>query len=124
MQNKTISELYTDNNKLKYSRSPKNILESEKHFYEKLNTKETTSKAATIEFLSKILNGKKTSKEKFNLCEAKISLHEIIKSINSQANNISSKTMALQRNFINTFQMNLLLSFYMFLTPGESLGPP
>ena len=39
---------------------------------EKLYSKETTSKAATIEFLSKILNRKNISKEQFHLCEAKI----------------------------------------------------
>ena len=35
----------------------------------KLYTKETTSKAAAIEFLSKIPHRKKTSNEDFNLCE-------------------------------------------------------
>ena len=29
--------------------------------------------------------------------------------------------MALQQNFVNTFQMNQLLPFQMFMTPGESL---
>ena len=40
---------------------------------------ETTSKTATTEFLSKILNRQKISNEQFNLCEAKIPLDEIIK---------------------------------------------
>ena len=31
--------------------------------------------------------------------------------------------MALNQNFINTLQMNQLLSFQMFMTPGESLTP-
>ena len=49
----------------------------------------TSSKAATNEFLSKIPNRKKISNEQFNLCEAKISLFEIIKSTYSQINNKS-----------------------------------
>ena len=47
-------------------------------------TKEATSRVAATEFLSKIR--KKISNEQFNLFEAKISLYEIIKSINSQTN--------------------------------------
>ena len=47
-------------------------------------TKEATSKVAATEFLTKIR--KKISNEQFNLFEAKISLFEIIKSINSQTN--------------------------------------
>ena len=41
--------------------------------YEKLYTKQTST-AATTEFLSKIPNRKKISNERFNLCEAEISL--------------------------------------------------
>ena len=77
---------YTDNNKSKYSGNPKDISKSANKFYEKRCTKERTSKAATAEFLSKIPNIKKKSNEQFNLCEAKISLAEIIKSISSQIN--------------------------------------
>ena len=36
MQNQTISELYIDDNKTKYSSNPKDILESAENFYEKL----------------------------------------------------------------------------------------
>ena len=50
---------------------------------------ETTSKASTIEILSKTPIREKISNEQFNLCEVKISLDEIIKSINSQTNNKS-----------------------------------
>ena len=39
MQNQTIFELYTDDNKSKYSSNPKDILKSEKKNYEKLYTK-------------------------------------------------------------------------------------
>ena len=54
----------------------------------KLYTK-WTSTAATTEFVWKIPNRKKISYEHFNLCEAEISLDEIIKSINSETNNKS-----------------------------------
>ena len=43
----------------------------QKNFYEKLYTKQTTSKTATTEFISKIPNRKKISNEEFHLCEAK-----------------------------------------------------
>ena len=85
MKNQTKFELYTDDNKLKYSSNPKGILKSTKKKYEKLYTK-WTSTAATTEFVCKIPNRKKISNEHFNLCEAEISLDEIIKSINSETN--------------------------------------
>ena len=47
----------------------------------KIYIKETTSKAATTEFLSKIPNRKKISNEDFNLCKTETSLDEIMKSI-------------------------------------------
>ena len=85
MKNQTIFELYTDDNKSKYSSNPMNILKSAKKIM-KLYTK-WTSTAATTEFVCKIPNRKKISNEHFNLCEAEISLDEIIKSINSETNN-------------------------------------
>ena len=82
MENQTIFELYTDDNKSKYSRNPMNILKSAKKYniymYMKLCTK-WTSTAATTEFVWKIPNRKKISYEHFNLCEAEIFLDEIIK---------------------------------------------
>ena len=54
MQNQTISEIYTDDNKSKHSSNPTDILKSAKNLYEKLYTKETTSKTTTTEFISKI----------------------------------------------------------------------
>ena len=80
MKNRTKFELYTDDNKLKYSSNPKDILKSTK----KIMRNSTT--VATTEFVCKILNRKKISNEHFNLCEAEISLDEIIKSINSETN--------------------------------------
>ena len=82
-------------NKSKYSSNPKDTLKSARTIYEKLYTKETTSKAPTTEFLSKIPNRKKISNEKFNLREAKISLDEMLKSIDSQTINVQV-TMTLQ----------------------------
>ena len=84
MKNQTIFELYTDDNKSKYSSNPMNILKSAKKIM-KLYTK-WTSTAATTEFVCKIPNRKKISNEHFNLCETEISLDEIIKSINSETN--------------------------------------
>ena len=99
MQNQTIFELYTDDNKSKYSSNPKDILKSEKKTYEKLYTK-WTSTAATTEFFLEIPNRKKISNEHFNICEAEISLDEIIKSINSEI--IKPQVMmALQQNIVN-----------------------
>ena len=87
--------------KSKYSNSPKDSLKSEKKKKknEKLYTKETTSKAATTQFLSKIPNKKKTSNEDCNLCEAETSLDEIIKSINYQTNNKSPGNDGLKAVF-------------------------
>ena len=71
MKNQTIFELYTDDNKSKYSSNPKDILKSAKKVM-KLYTK-GTSTAATTEAVSKIPNIKKISNE-HNLCEAVISI--------------------------------------------------
>ena len=85
MKNQTIFELYTDDDKSKYSSNSKEILQICKKIM-KLYTK-WTSEAATAEFVRKIPNKKKVSNEQFNLCEAEISFDEIIKSTNSETNN-------------------------------------
>ena len=54
-----LFELYTGDNKLKYSRNHKDIFECAKNVYETLYIKETTSKAATTEFFAKISNRRK-----------------------------------------------------------------
>ena len=77
MKNQTIFELYTDDNKSKYSSNPMNILKSAKKNM-KLYTKRTYT-AATTEFVWKIPNRKKISYEHFNLCATEIFLDEIIK---------------------------------------------
>ena len=76
LQNQAISELYTDDNKSKYSSNPRDIFKSTKKNYETFYNKETTSKAATIEFLAKIPNRKKISNQQFNLGETRVSLDE------------------------------------------------
>ena len=48
------------------------FLNLQKNFYEKLYTKQTTSKTATTEFISKIPNRKEISNEQFHPCDAKI----------------------------------------------------
>ena len=61
--------------------------------YQKL--KETTTKAATTKFLSKVPSSKKISDKQFNLCEANLSLDEIKKLIKSQTNKKSLGNDAL-----------------------------
>ena len=97
-------DLYTNDNKSKHSSNPKDILKSAKKIM-KPYTK-WTSTAATTEFVCKIPNRKKISNEHFNLCEAEISLDEVIKSINSETNNNPPGNNGFKQNFINTIQMN------------------
>ena len=113
MQNQTIFELYNDDNKSKYSSSPKDFLILKKN-YEKLYTKQTST-AGTTKFLSKILNRKKISNKHFNLCEAEISLDEIMKSINSETNDKSPGNDGLTAEFYKHFSNELaavLLDIY------------
>ena len=63
MKNQTIFELYTDDNKSKYSSNPKDIVKSAKKLL-KLYTK-WTSTAPTTEFVYKTPNRKKISNEHF-----------------------------------------------------------
>ena len=105
MKNQTIFELYTDDNKSKYSSNPMNILKSAKKIM-KLYTK-WTSTAAITEFVCKIPNRKKISNEHFNLWEAKISLDEIIKSTNSETNNKPPGNDGLAAEFYRQFSNKL-----------------
>ena len=66
-----------------------------------------TSLITTTEFPSKISNRKKISNEHFNLCEAEISLDEIIKSINSETNNKSPGNDGLTAEFYKHFSNEL-----------------
>ena len=50
MQNQTVSELYTDDKKTKYSSKPKDILQSAKKFYEKLFSESQTPKLLLLTF--------------------------------------------------------------------------
>ena len=101
MKSQTIFELYTDDNKSKYSSNPMNILKSAKKIM-KLYTK-WTSTAATTEFVCKIPNRKKISNEHFNLCEVEISLDEIIKSINCETNDKPPGNVGLTAEFYRHF---------------------
>ena len=69
MQNQTISTLYTDDKKSKFSGNPEEVLKSAKNFHENLHTRENVSKPAINELLKKIPS-KKISNEHFILCEA------------------------------------------------------
>ena len=102
MKNQTIFELFTDDNKSKYSSNAKDILKSAKKIM-KLYTKSTSTAAATTEFVCKIPNRKKISNKHFNLCEAEISLDEIIKSINSEKNNKPPGNDGLTAEFYRHF---------------------
>ena len=66
-----------------------------------------TSTVATTEFLSKIPNRKKIFNQPFNLCEAEISLDEIIKFINSKTNNESPGSVGLTAEFYKQFSNEL-----------------
>ena len=100
MKNQTTFELYTDDNESKYSINPKNILKSARKIMN-LYTK-WTSTAATTEFVCRIPNRKKNN-EHLNLCEAEISLDEIIKSINSETNNKPPGNVGLTAEFYRHF---------------------
>ena len=93
--------------KSKYSISPRTFSNLQKTIYEKPYTKATTFQAATIEFLSKILNRNKISNEDFNLCEAETSLDEFTESINSQTNNKSPGNDGLKGVFYKQFSNEL-----------------
>ena len=77
------------------------------HFWTTTSDTKQTSTVATTEFLSGIPNRKKISNEHFNLCEAEISLDEIIKSINSETNNKSPGNDGLTAEFYKHFSNEL-----------------
>ena len=105
MKNQTIFELYTDDNKSKYSSNSEDILNSAKKIM-KLYTK-WTSTAAITEFVCKIPNRKKIFNEHFNLCETEISLDKIIKSTNSEKNNKSPGNDGFTAEFSRHFSNEL-----------------
>ena len=84
-----------------------------------------TSTAATTEFVCKIPNRKKISNEHFNLCEAEISLDEIIKSINSETNNKPPGNDGLTAEFYRHFSNELapvLLGVYDSWGKFDTMG--
>ena len=78
----------------------------EKKIIKKLYTKKNSTAATTIP------NRKKISNEYFNICEAKISLDEIIKSISSETNNKSPANDDLTAEFYKHFSNPVLLDVY------------
>ena len=116
MQNQTMSEIYTDDKKSKYSSNPKDVLKSAKNFDENLYTRENLSTSAINEFLNKIPNNKIISNEHFTLYEVEISLDKIIESINFQKKNNKSHgndglTAKFYKHFSNE-QASILLEVY------------
>ena len=71
-----------------------------------LHTKWTSS-SCYYWFVCKIPNWKKISNKHFNLCEAEISLYEIIKSINSETNNKPRGNDGLTAEFYRHFANEL-----------------
>ena len=65
----------------------------------------TTHQANFHTFVRKIPNRKKISNEHFNLCEAEISLDEIIKFTNSETNIKPPGNDGLTAEIMGTFQM-------------------
>ena len=59
MQNQTIFELYTDNNKSKYSSNPKNILKSDKKKKMKNPTPSELPQLRLLNLFRKLLTEKK-----------------------------------------------------------------
>ena len=105
MQNQSTFELHTDDYKSKHYSNFKHILKSIKNLCKKLYTK----------FLSKISNRKKIANEHFDFCEAKISLDNIIKSVNFEANSKSPGNNGLAAEFYKHFSNELahaLLGIY------------
>ena len=122
MQNQTISELYTDDKKSKFSSNPEDILKSAKKIYENLYTRKKVSKSATNKLLNKIPLKKKISKEHFFLCEVEISLDEIIKAINAQKNSKSPGNDGLTAEFYKHFTNELALILVEVYDYWKQLG--
>ena len=84
MKNQAIFELYTDDNKWKYSSSPMNILKSAKKQQQQQQQQKNNETLHQVNFHSCYYwiclgNYKRIPYENFNLCEAEISLDEIVK---------------------------------------------
>ena len=78
LQNESLSDLYTDDNKSKYSSYLRRFYEFWKFFMKNFTARRQLPKLLLMAFFSKSPYRKKISNEQFNLCEAKISLDEII----------------------------------------------
>ena len=89
-----------------------NILATLMIFLSQKETNETTSKTASAELFSKISNREKISTKQFHHCKANNFLENVTKSINSQTNTKSPGNDSI--SFINTYQMNYLISFNVY----------
>ena len=81
MQSRAISKPYTDHENTKHSLNPTDVHKSAKTTFEKLGTKEDTSKTTVSEALSKITKRKKNSKKQFEFFQPNISVEEVTKSL-------------------------------------------
>ena len=87
MQNQTISELYTDDKKAKYSNDPY-VFKSVKNFYEKLYNKKQLPTLSLLKFLAIFLTERKSQMDKFTFV-----------------------IISLSKTLETLFQMNYILSF-------------
>ena len=103
----------------------KTFLSLLKTFYENLYTRGNISRDAIDELLNKIPISKKNIKWILNLCEAEISLDEIIEAINSQKNNKSPGNDGLTAEFYKHFSSDIapmLLDVYNSWTELGIMG--
>ena len=109
MQNQKISELYTDNNKSKYSSNSKHTIKSWKNFVKNPTPSTQLPKLLLVDFLARLLTEYLMNNLPFNLWGKNI-VDEIIKSINFQTINKFQDNYGLTAQFnIYNFQMNYLL---------------
>ena len=71
MQNQRIYELYTDDEKAKYSSKPNDILKSAENFYEKLYFKTQPPKLLLLNFLAKFITKPKSKMKNFTFVKLK-----------------------------------------------------
>ena len=93
--------------------------------YENFTIRRQFPKLLLLNLLAKCLTGKKISNERFNLCEAKIWLNEIIKSTNSQTSNNSPGNDGLTAEFYKNVFIELvpiLLDVYNFCEKVDTIG--
>lgn len=105
MPNWTISKLYANDQKPKYSSSPNDVLKPAKTIDEKLYAKDTTSKTATFVFLTKFPTGRKSLFNNFTFRRLSALFAEITKSVDKLwgANSLTSRILQTLFYFLNFF---------------------